>query len=179
MCAVHNREVRYACKFWLVHLKIGDHINTGTNVRIILKWILNIGVTWVITWGGELSTCVRNLNLQKSQVRKRRKMGSNPFSLLALLQLCKGKAVPLQAWRSGPEGSRKLRFPDFMTMAQDGGKVVSLTHRPPLPPGNTPGTHFCWRLSHHSATGRIMSLKNLNDTIGNRPRDLPVCSVVP
>ena len=54
----------------------------------------------------------------------------------------KGKAVPLQA-RSGPEGSRKLRFPDFMTTAQDGGKVVSLTHRPPLPPGNTPGTHFC------------------------------------
>ena len=38
----------------------------------------------------------------------------------------KGKAVPLQA-RSGPEGSRKLRFPDFMTTAQDGGKVVSLT----------------------------------------------------
>ena len=53
----------------------------------------------------------------------------------------KGKAVPLQAW-SGAEGSRKLRFPDFMTTAQDGGKVVSLTHRPPLPSGNTPGTHF-------------------------------------
>jgi hypothetical protein len=47
----------------------------------------------------------------------------------------KGKAVPLQA-RSGPEGSRKLRFSDFMTTAQDGGKV-SLTHRTPLPPGNT------------------------------------------
>ena len=27
------------------------------------------------------------------------------------------KAVPLQAW-SGPEGSRKLRFPDFMTTAR-------------------------------------------------------------
>ena len=54
----------------------------------------------------------------------------------------KGKAVPLQAW-SGPEGSRKLRFPDFMTTAQDGGKVVSLMHRPPLRPGNVPGTHFC------------------------------------
>ena len=24
--------------------------------------------------------------------------------------------------------SRKLRFPDYVTMAQDGGKVVSLTH---------------------------------------------------
>ena len=54
----------------------------------------------------------------------------------------KGKVLPLQAW-SGPEGSRKFRFPHFMTTAQDGGKVVSLTHRPPLPPGNTPGTHFC------------------------------------
>jgi hypothetical protein len=54
----------------------------------------------------------------------------------------KGKTVPLQAW-SGPEGPRKLRFPDFMTAAQDGGKIVSLTHRLPLPPGNTPGTHFC------------------------------------
>jgi len=53
-----------------------------------------------------------------------------------------GKTVLLQAW-SSPEGSRKLRFPVFMTTAKDGGKVVSLTHRPPLPSGNTPGIHFC------------------------------------
>ena len=57
-------------------------------------------------------------------------------------------AVPLQAW-SGPEGSRKLRFPDFITTAQDGGKVVSFTHRPPLPPGNAPGNHF-WNLNDTS-----------------------------
>jgi len=50
------------------------------------------------------------------------------------------------------KGSRKLRFPDFLTTAQDGGKVVSLTHRPLLPPGNAPGTHFCYRLI---ASGRI------------------------
>jgi hypothetical protein len=54
----------------------------------------------------------------------------------------RGKAVPLQAC-SSPEGSRKLRFPDYMTTAQVGGKVVNLTHRPPLPPENAPGTHFC------------------------------------
>jgi len=47
-----------------------------------------------------------------------------------------GKAIPLQVWRD-PEGSKKLRFPDFK------GKVVSPTHRPPLPPGNIPGTYFC------------------------------------
>jgi len=54
----------------------------------------------------------------------------------------KVKAVPLQAW-SGLDVSRKLRFPDFMTTAQDGDKIVSLTNRPPLPLGNTPGTLFC------------------------------------
>jgi len=37
-----------------------------------------------------------------------------------------------------------LRLPDYVAMAQNGGKGVSLTHRPLLPPGNTAGTHFCW-----------------------------------
>jgi len=54
----------------------------------------------------------------------------------------KGEAALLQTW-SGPGGSRKLRFPDFMTMAQDGGKVVSLMHQLPLPPENARGTDFC------------------------------------
>ena len=45
----------------------------------------------------------------------------------------RGKSVPLQAW-SGPEGSRKLRFPDYVTMTQDGGKVVNLMHRPIFTP---------------------------------------------
>jgi len=48
--------------------------------------------------------------------------------------LGKGKTIPLKAW-TGPEGSRRLRLPD------EGGKVVSPTHRAPLPPGNVPGTH--------------------------------------
>ena len=57
----------------------------------------------------------------------------NPHYVFLLLCLCtkiegaqgKGKSVPLQAWR-GPEGSRKLRFPDFMTTAQDGGRLSAL-----------------------------------------------------
>jgi hypothetical protein len=62
-------------------------------------------------------------------------------------------------------------------LAHEGGKVVSPTHRPPLPPWNIPGIHFCYRLSQpqcHSAAGRIMLMKNSNDTIGNQSRDL-VC----
>jgi len=37
---------------------------------------------------------------------------------LKLLKKGEGTAAPLQAW-SGPEGSRKLRFPDIMTTATD------------------------------------------------------------
>ena len=48
-------------------------------------------------------------------------LGSNQL----LTEMSKGKAVPLQAHR-GLEGSRKLRFPDFVTTAQDGGKLSAL-----------------------------------------------------
>ena len=54
----------------------------------------------------------------------------------------KSLSVTLQAW-AGPEDSRKLSSLDFVTTVQDGGKFVSPTHRPLLPPGNNPGTHFC------------------------------------
>jgi len=37
----------------------------------------------------------------------------------------KGKTVPLHVW-SGPEGSRKLSFPDFMTTAQDVVRLSAL-----------------------------------------------------
>ena len=39
--------------------------------------------------------------------------------------ILKGKAVPLLAWK-GPEGSRKLRLTDFVTTAQDGGRLSAL-----------------------------------------------------
>jgi len=38
---------------------------------------------------------------------------------------CKGKVVPLQVW-TGPKGSRNLRFPDFVTTAQNGGRLSAL-----------------------------------------------------
>jgi len=40
------------------------------------------------------------------------------------------------------EGSRKIRFPYYVTMAQDGGKVVSLTHRPLFTPRKYPWYSF-------------------------------------
>ena len=46
---------------------------------------------------------------------------SSPYSVAIPTKL----PVP----RSGPEGSRKLRFPDFMTTAQDSGNVSLSTGR--------------------------------------------------
>jgi hypothetical protein len=95
--------------------------------------------------------------------------------------IVKGKAVPLKAW-GGPEGSRKLRFLDFLTAAQDVFKVVSLTHRPHFPPGNTPGTHFCWMLSRsqgHSVIRRFYVHKKFHVTLWDRTSDLLICSAVP
>jgi hypothetical protein len=52
-------------------------------------------------------------------------LGGEAWYLIYVIRMEKGKAVQLQAW-SGPEGSRKLRFPHFMTTAEDAVKVVSL-----------------------------------------------------
>ena len=48
-----------------------------------------------------------------------------PFIRVHAISKGKAKAVPLLAWTS-PEGSRKLRFPYFVTTPQDGGRLSAL-----------------------------------------------------
>jgi len=77
-----------------------------------------------------------------------------------------GKAVPLQAW-TGPEGSRKLRLPDFVTTAQDGGSLSAL-RAGRLHPQEILLVLISVR--GHSAIGRIfMSMKNPLTLAGIEP----------
>ena len=55
-------------------------------------------------------------------------MNGHLFDARKSLGFVKGTANPLQPC-IGPEGSRRLRFPNFKTV---GDKVVSPAHRPPL-----------------------------------------------
>ena len=64
--------------------------------------------------------------------------------------------------------------------AHEVGKVVSPTHRPPLPPRKYSWHSFLLEAeSTPSAAVRIMLLKNSSDTIANRTHGLPDCSAVP
>jgi hypothetical protein len=117
--------------FW----RLSNTMLKSTRHQNIMQWI--ILDLRAISWWNNNAKAV--LILWKAWGDKQRQL---QVSLGTSILFGSLKTVLLQAW-SGPEGSGKLRFPDFMTMAQDGGKVVSLTHQPPLPPGNTPGTHFC------------------------------------
>jgi len=65
-------------------------------------------------------------------------------------------------------------------LAHEDDKIVSPTHRPPLPPtGDTLATRFCSRLSLsqvRSVAGRLKSMKNPNDPIGNQTDNFQACS---
>jgi len=93
----------------------------------------------------------------------------------------KGKAVPLQAW-TGPKVSRKLRFPDFVTTAQDGGRLSALSTGRLYPQEILPVLISVRGWVDPRAIVRsegFYDKEKSNDTSWDRTSDLPICSTTP
>jgi len=77
-------------------------------------------------------------------------------------------------------GVSDFRFQDRMHMKVVG--LLALSTGRHYPSGIILCIHFCWRLGRpkgNSAAGRIMSMKNSKDIIGNRTHELPAYCAVP
>ena len=85
-------------------------------------------VVWLL---GTCEHCVEVQRLLSSQylwfavTKEYLTVGVQEHFVFNALMNRKGKAVPLQAW-TDPKCSRKLRFPDFVITAQDGGRLSAL-----------------------------------------------------
>jgi hypothetical protein len=56
-----------------------------------------------------------SLNID-TKIKSSAKKYDNQIVMKTFYNMGKGKAIPLQAW-TGPEGSRRLRLPDFKTIS--------------------------------------------------------------
>jgi hypothetical protein len=108
---------------------------------------------------------------------------SNDIKFLSLPRLkVKGKPIPLQSWTS-PEGSRRLRLPDFQTI----GTWIWCVCQPYAPGAFTPQEIFLVLISvrgriDSSATVRPEGLFQWRIAMtpsGITTRDIPACGAVP
>ena len=143
MCRNWGKSVRWGAPLWYKRNVRHDEDNNyyvvaPKNPRFDVRYAFSAGCRKL-----KITSLLRVLAVRRSNTSSKREQGLEVFIYIVRRTPTistskgkgkgKGKSIPLQAW-TGPEGSRKLSFPDFVTTAQDGGKVVSLTHRPLFTP---------------------------------------------
>jgi hypothetical protein len=97
---------------------------TANTYKPVCKILVNVSILVSLVSGCVLSMHFVNTGGCKLSILLLKKSNSK-----------KGKGFPLQAW-NGCWVSRRLRLLDRLDIRHyEGGKVVTLTHRPSLPPG--------------------------------------------
>jgi hypothetical protein len=93
----------------------------------------------------------------------------------------KSKAIPVTG-HEGPQGCEMSRLPHLLdNQLTEGSKVVSLTCRPPITPQEDSWYSFLLGWVNPRPIMQLEglgNLKNSDDLIRNRTRDLPACSIV-
>ena len=112
--------VKRGCNYWVVCNKVAEHFTcNGNYITRKNRWSFYFhGVE------GGRGTSLPTTNTKMST-----------WSKVMVKESRKRPGVAQKV--PGVLGSQISRY-----SAHEGGEVVSLTHRPPLPPRNVPGTHF-------------------------------------
>ena len=116
---------------------------------------------------------VENLNIATNLIQN--------FCAYVKQYLVKGKSAPLQA-RRGPQCSRKSRFPDFTTTAEDVGRLSALSTGRLYPSKYSLILISVRGWVDPSAIVRSEGFyvnEKSTDTSWDRTRDLPVCKTIP
>ena len=113
-CLYHWSQNKMTLFLYVICYSIFGAKSSVAGFKTALPWALKLFVT---LHGTYRLGCHKELNPGT--------LHKNVSLYTSYRNMVKGKSVPLQAW-TGPEGSRKLRFPDFVTTAQDSGRLSAL-----------------------------------------------------
>ena len=137
-----SAQIRCPCVYIYIYIYIYTHTHTHTHTDTqfmkAAMLLVSIKVTLLVRRVCKLYVAVC------TKVRSFFGISQMDRSLCACepQDVCSGKSSPVTGL-DRPRGLQEVKVPRFRDNGTGWWSVVSLTHRPPLPPGNIPGTHFC------------------------------------
>jgi hypothetical protein len=167
--------------------RIDIHVGSAREIRSSAERVTKFLIAKRCTWQQDKKSAIFVILVVQTEIMKyKRYYQDSSWQLLGMYVTCcpvNIQGVELPHYRPGQDlrAQEACGFQIYRQLAHEGANAVSPTHRPPLPPGDTfvlflleavstPGPQYA---------GRIKSMRNPNNDIGNRTHDLPAWSAVP